>query len=317
MQSDEFQRNDGSIRKRLETVRPEIVAVADFDTDRFDRQKRIGGWDQTKVSECKSLVAGAGALGNEIVKNLVLLGVDTIYLVDFDHVVSSNLSRCIFFRKSDSDRRSLKARVVSKRAERIAGKTKVVPLCEDLEKLDKKIYTEVNVAFSALDNLAARIQLSIDCYFHNVPLIDGGMEGFQGQVQVVLPPTTPCLCCSLTDNDWDLIWRRLSCTGAGVAERKMPALSTTTSLIAAIQVQEALKIIFGIESYRKNGSWNEFVGAPLLGKRLFYAGTSDTFRIYEISKNKSCPVCGLASGEDLSAFIPGRDSARGDKEIRS
>jgi len=297
MQPNEFQRNDRVVTKHVDAFKPEITTVCDLDIDQFDRQKRISGWNQTKLTDCKCLVAGAGALGNELVKNLVLLGVGTIYLVDFDYVVSSNLSRCIFFRKSDSDHKSLKAEVVSKRAERIAGATKVIPLCEDLEKLDKKIYRKIDVAFSGLDNLAARIQLNIDCYFNNVPLIDGGMEGFQGQVQVVLPPITPCLCCSLTDKDWDIIWQRLSCTGP-VAERKMPALSTTTSVIAAIQVQEALKIIFGIEDYRKNERWSESVGEPMLGKRLFYAGISEVFRVYEISKNEKCPVCGtITKGE--------------------
>jgi len=265
--------------------------VTDVDADRFERQRRLGGWDQDKIADCTALVVGAGALGNEIVKNLVLLGIGTIYLVDFDHIVSSNLSRCIFFRQSDSQRRSLKAEVVSKRAGRVTRNTKVIPLCEDLENLDKKIYKQIDIAFGGVDNLAARIQLNIDCYYDRVPLVDGGMEGLQGQVQVVVPPDTPCLCCSLTEKDWDIIWSRLSCTGP-IGERKMPAISTTTSIISAIQVQEALKIIFGIENYRKNKKWNEFFGEPLLGKRLFYAGASEVFRIYEISKNNKCYVCG-------------------------
>jgi len=290
MQLDELQRNARDIGP-VGASAPKITAVSDVDTDRFERQKRLEGWDQKRIADSTALVAGAGALGNEIVKNLVLLGIGTIYLVDFDHVVSSNLSRCIFFRQSDSRRRSLKAEVVSKRAERVTRNTKVIPLREDLENLDKKIYKKIDIAFGGLDNLAARIQLNIDCYYNRVPLVDGGMEGLQGQVQVMMPPDTACLCCSLTEKDWDIIWSRLSCTGP-IGERKMPAISTTTSIISAIQVQEALKIIFGIENYRKNKKWNEFFGEPLLGKRLFYAGASEVFRIYEISKNDKCYVCG-------------------------
>jgi len=291
MQLDELQRNARDIAAPVGESEPKIAVVSDVDTDRFERQKRLEGWDQKRIADSTTLVAGAGALGNEIVKNLVLLGIGTIYLVDFDHVVSSNLSRCIFFRQSDSRRRSLKAEVVSKRAERVTRNTKIIPLREDLENLDKKIYKQIDIAFGGLDNLAARIQLNIDCYYNSVPLVDGGMEGLQGQVQVVIPPDSPCLCCSLTEKDWDIIWSRLSCTGP-IGERKMPAISTTTSIISAIQVQEALKIIFGIENYRKNKKWNEFFGEPLLGKRLFYAGASEVFRIYEISKNDKCYVCG-------------------------
>jgi len=291
MQPDELQGNARDIGATVGGSGPKITTVADVDVDRFERQKRIGGWSQEKIARSVALVAGAGALGNEIVKNLVLLGIGKIYLIDFDYVVTSNLSRCIFFRQSDSRRRSLKAEVVSKRAERVTKDTRIVPLCEDLENLDKKIYKQIDVAFGALDNLAARIQLNIDCYYNRVPLVDGGMEGLQGQVQVVIPPDTPCLCCSLTEKDWDIIWSRLSCTGP-IGERKMPAISTTTSIISAIQVQEALKIIFGIEDYRKNKKWDEFFGEPLFGKRLFYAGAPEVLRIYEISKNEKCYVCG-------------------------
>ena len=295
MQPNELQRNIGAFGKPVGASGPKTSAIADIDIDRFERQKRLGGWDQERIANSKVLVVGAGALGNEIVKNLVLLGMGTIYLVDFDYVVSSNLSRCIFFRQTDSRQRSPKAEVVSKRAERVTRNTRIVPLCEDLENLDKKIYKQIDIALGGLDNLAARVQLNIDCYFGGVPLVDGGMEGLQGQVQVVLPPDTPCLCCSLTEKDWDIIWSRLSCTGP-IGERKTPAISTTTSIIAAIQVQEALKILFGIESYRKDRSWNEFFGEPLLGKRLFYAGASEAFRVYDISRNDKCYVCGSLGG---------------------
>ena len=50
-------------------------------------------------------MVGAGAIGNEVVKNLVLLGVGTIYVVDMDVVAPSNLTRCVLFRDSDIGKR--------------------------------------------------------------------------------------------------------------------------------------------------------------------------------------------------------------------
>ena len=50
------------------------------------------------------LVVGAGALGNELLKNLALLGVGTIVVIDLDAVENSNLSRCVLFRESDEGR---------------------------------------------------------------------------------------------------------------------------------------------------------------------------------------------------------------------
>ncbi len=261
-----------------------------------ERQKRLGGWDQQKLEKASVLVAGAGALGNEIVKNLVQLGVRHIDLVDFDYVVPSNLNRCVFFRLSDSEGKLPKAEVVAKRASELNIGVKVVPHIEDLEKLDSRVYESTTVAFGGLDSFAARIQLNIDCFLNGVPLVDGGIEGLQGQVQVVIPPDSPCIECGIGEREKKMIWSRLSCTGqlANVGERKMPALATTTSVIGAIQVQEFLKIIFGIEEYRKSKKWNESFGEPLMGKRLFYSAISNTFRTYEVSRSSSCNVCNAA-----------------------
>src|SRR4051812_37500180 len=70
--------------------------------DRFDRFRLISWWDQAKLSKAKILVVGAGALGNEIVKNLALLGVGNIFIADLDRIENSNLSRSILYRESDN-----------------------------------------------------------------------------------------------------------------------------------------------------------------------------------------------------------------------
>lgn len=272
---------------------PKILGTTDIDKDRAERQKRIQGWNQSTIERSSTIVAGAGALGNELVKNLTLLGVGRIYLIDFDFVVGSNLNRCIFFRASDASRRLAKAEVVSKRARSVNPNVDVIPLVEDLEDVDRSIYKTASLAFGGLDSLAARMQLNIDCYFNGVPLVDGAIEGFEGQVQVVVPPRTACLECGISDRDRDRVWSRISCTGQGVdgGERKLPALPTTASLIAAIQVQEGLKVLFGIDKYRQDGKWNDFFGEPIMGKRLYYSAVSNVMRIYEVSKSKRCNVC--------------------------
>ena len=42
--------------------------------DRFDRQRLIPGWDQEALQRTCFFIAGAGALGNEVAKNLAMLG---------------------------------------------------------------------------------------------------------------------------------------------------------------------------------------------------------------------------------------------------
>src|SRR5205807_1810855 len=70
--------------------------------DRFHRFKLIGWWDQRKLASAKVLVVGAGALGNEIVKNLALLGVGHLLIADLDRIENSNLSRSVLYRAADN-----------------------------------------------------------------------------------------------------------------------------------------------------------------------------------------------------------------------
>src|SRR5438034_4822208 len=79
----------------------------DAQADRFDRFKLIGWWDQQRLAAARVLVIGAGALGNEIIKNLALLGVGQLLIADMDRVENSNLSRSVLYRAGDNG--SLKA----------------------------------------------------------------------------------------------------------------------------------------------------------------------------------------------------------------
>src|SRR4051794_34828877 len=84
------------------------------DADRYGRLRLIPWWRQERLAAAKVLVVGAGALGNEVLKNIALLGVGTTYLIDFDTVETSNLSRSVLFRHGDGGRP--KAEVAAERA---------------------------------------------------------------------------------------------------------------------------------------------------------------------------------------------------------
>src|SRR5215467_15364861 len=54
-------------------------------------------YNRARLSGLKVMVVGAGALGNEVIKNLTLLGLGSIYIVDCDVIESSNLTRSVLF----------------------------------------------------------------------------------------------------------------------------------------------------------------------------------------------------------------------------
>src|SRR6516225_7212376 len=84
------------------------------DQDRYSRLRLISWWRQERLRDARVLVVGAGALGNEVLKNLALVGLGTIYVIDLDEVERSNLSRSVLFRSEDGGR--AKAEVAAHRA---------------------------------------------------------------------------------------------------------------------------------------------------------------------------------------------------------
>lgn len=70
--------------------------------DYFARQNMIISPNTAElIKNIKILVVGVGAGGNEVLKNLLLMGFGHLTIVDFDHVEDSNLSRTTLFRKED------------------------------------------------------------------------------------------------------------------------------------------------------------------------------------------------------------------------
>src|SRR5688572_24516249 len=96
------------------------------DDDRYSRLRLIPWWDQARLAQASILVIGAGALGNEVIKNLVLLGVGRIYVVDFDTIEPSNLARSVLFRIEDRGRS--KADVAVARAKELNPDCQVISL---------------------------------------------------------------------------------------------------------------------------------------------------------------------------------------------
>ena len=161
------------------------------DDDRYSRLRLIAWWDQDKLAAAKVLVVGAGALGNEVLKNLALLGVGKVYVADFDEIEESNLTRSVLFRHKDCGRP--KAETAADAVRDINPDTKVVPMLANImTDVGLGLFRDVDVVIGCLDNREARLWVNRQCWKVNTPWIDGGIQEINGVVKVFAPPDSAC-----------------------------------------------------------------------------------------------------------------------------
>ncbi len=218
------------------------------DDDRYGRLRLIPWWRQEKLAAARLLVVGAGALGNEVLKNLALLGVGTTYVIDLDQVEPSNLSRSVLFRAEDGGRP--KAEVAARRAREINPESTFIPIWGDvITDVGLGLFRDVDVVIGCLDNREARLWVNRQCWKMGTPWVDSGIQEIQGVVKVFVPPDSACYECAMTSRDYELLNRRYSCPllrREDILEGKVPTAPTIASMMAALEVQEALKLIHGL-----------------------------------------------------------------------
>jgi adenylyltransferase/sulfurtransferase len=222
--------------------------------DRFHRFKLIQWWDQRKLQAAKVLVVGAGALGNEIVKNLALLGIGNVLIADMDRVENSNLSRSVLYRASDSGR--YKAEVAVDAARSIYPDIRAHSFVGNVVyDLGMGVFHWANLVIGGLDNREARLAINRACWRTNRPWIDGAIEQIQGTARV-FAPDGPCYECTMSETDWKLLQMRRSCNLLSRPEMeagKTPTTPTISSIIAGVQCQEAVKLLHGLPTISGRG----------------------------------------------------------------
>ncbi len=243
------------------------------DRDRFERMKRIDWLNLESIHKTRCLVVGAGALGNEAVKCMVLAGFRNIVIVDMDDIVISNLSRCLFFREND-EKSVMKADILAERASDLDSSVHIISKVCRVEELENWNF---DLILGCLDNVAARLHVNSHARYYGIPYVDGATDGFRGRVQTVLK-TGACLQCAMNRSHMKILNMRFTCTGRDttVYRPHIAAEITTTSIIAAMIVREGMKIA----SFRED----------LCIKGItFYNGTEGTMETLSVETDPSCP----------------------------
>ena len=262
--------------------------------DRFSRFRLIPWWDQRKLQAARVLVIGAGALGNEILKNLVLLGFERIVIADLDRIEESNLSRTILYRASDVG--AFKAEVAARSVKALAPETKVKPLTANVvQDCGLGLFAWSDVIIAGLDNREARLWINRSAWKMNRPWIDGAIEGINGVVRVFVPGQPPCYECTLGETDWKLLEQRMSCNlllREADTEGKIATTPTISSVIAGIEVQEAVKLLHGLPTLA--GSGYIFEGLNHTSYKVDYTANADCMSHFTLDEVVELPE---ASGE--------------------
>jgi molybdopterin/thiamine biosynthesis adenylyltransferase len=232
---------------------------------------QFGRSHQKKLRTAKALVIGAGALGNEVAKNLAQLGFGEITLVDFDTVEFSNLNRTYFTKKdigkgkAEALAENLRKSFPFAKVRAIQGKLEEIPVTE----------LQADVILCCVDTAVTRLWLSEYSQKNRISVVDGGMKGLTGRVQIILPGG-PCFGCTIPIERYgEAVGFSDPCDG--VVDAKIPSFSTVSALIGSIQANEAMKIILDMK--------------PLKGV-LVVDLANNVFQIMELKKKKNCFICG-------------------------
>ncbi|CUS05254.2 UBA/THIF-type NAD/FAD binding protein [Candidatus Promineifilum breve] len=227
----------------------ETIVITDPDSDRYHTFGYISWWQQEVVRNATVLVIGAGALGNEVIKNLTLMGIGNLLIADFDTIEDSNLSRSVLFRAGDRGRRKVDA--AAEAAKAINPDVKVKAWHGDINfEMGLGVFRHVDAIIGCLDNREARLSINRFSWAVDRPWVDGAIQELMGIVRVFRPGEGACYECTLTDLDYQIINLRYSCpllARQDILMGKVPTTPTSASIVAAFQTQEALKLLHDME----------------------------------------------------------------------
>jgi molybdopterin/thiamine biosynthesis adenylyltransferase len=188
---------------------------------------------QQKLEELNVMIAGTGGLGTNQALQLQRIGVNKLYLYDYDQVEVSNLNRQLCYGKNDLGR--AKVEVAAEFLNKFNLETEITARNEKIT-LETEIPKDIDIIFDGMDNFESRFILDQLALENELPFIHAGIEEFFAQIMLVLPESN----------------QRLKDVFAGSAKTETPSVfSPAVTVTASIQVLEALKYLLEFDNYLK------------------------------------------------------------------
>jgi molybdopterin-synthase adenylyltransferase len=213
----------------------------------------IGLTGQIKLLRSTVAVCGAGGLGGTIIELLARQGIGNLVIVDKGRFVESNLNRQVM--SLENNMLHSKVKTAAARVKQINSASAVTAINKTITSRNvEKIIKNAAVVLDGLDNLTDRLTVADACDKLNIPFVHGAIAGFSGQLMTIFPGDKGlrAICGPCADEN--------SC---GI-ETLTGNPAGTAAIIAAWEVQEAIKIITGIgEPVRNRLLFLDFAGGVI------------------------------------------------------
>jgi molybdopterin/thiamine biosynthesis adenylyltransferase len=267
---------------------------------RYSRQilfNGIGKDGQDRLGQSHAAIIGCGALGTAHAEALARAGVGRLRIIDRDFVESSNLQRQTMFTERDAADRLPKAIAAANHLKEINSEVSVEPEILDVNHRNiERLIQDCDVVLDGTDNFATRYLINDACVKHGVNWIYGAAVGSYGVTMTIRPHQTACLRCIFEEAPPAAT--APTCDTAGVI---MPIIS----IVAAVQVSEALKLLTGQLDQLHNSLMQ------------FDVWRNEWRKISPGGPAPDCLTCGLgnfetlaATGGDFAAVLCGRNAVQ-------
>ncbi|KAI4128610.1 MAG: hypothetical protein LQ338_002644 [Usnochroma carphineum] len=229
-----------------------------------------------RIKQSRVLMVGAGGIGCELLKNLVLTGFGEVHIVDLDTIDLSNLNRQFLFRHEHI--KKPKALVARDSAGRFNPQVKLEAHHANIKDPQFNVawFSGFNIVFNALDNLDARRHVNKMCLAAGVPLIESGTTGFNGQVQVIIKGKSECYDCNTKETPKSfpvctirstpsqpihcIVWAKsyLFTEVFGTSEEELPEFDHSQDSENAAEIENLTKEAQALKQIRQSMSSDDF-----------------------------------------------------------
>lgn len=228
-------------RRRIGRLKRLLVLPINTIFERYSRQILFAGMGeqgQRRLLASSAAIVGCGAIGASSAQLLARAGVGRLRVIDRDFVEPSNLQRQALFDENDARDALPKAAASQHKLHLLNSEIAIEGIVADVTADNVgELLRGVDLILDGTDNFETRFLINDFAVSTGLPWIYAAAVGSYGLTFAIRPGMTACLACLLETPDAGSMLDE-TCDTVGV-------LGPVVSLIAALQVGEALKILSG------------------------------------------------------------------------